>query len=169
MALSPFKGTIIKKSNLIYLKTTSQIYEVNSSDPDIQASFLKFKDGDEVSGLADLVKNTLVFQTIDYIGLKQLLGSWRAESLYLIIPNFNEMNFFNFLIQGYPRYNTMAQLAQKYIYSVHPSADEGFNLFLSDSETTLSAEIQIKGKSLRLTIFDAGTGDVLHKYNLIKL
>lgn len=166
-------GTIKWKDGDIYLKSESSLMRVYSQVPLLQSSLRQLKNDDFVSGLGEVKAEGLNLRTLDYIGLTQMLGRWIGESDFLIIPSFSELSWvaddrrwippsdiFDSWFKAFFQRNLDVTT---YIYSVHPSAQSGFKVFLSDEVKTHLAEVDVSERHLRLRVFDSESGEVISR------
>lgn len=167
-SVEPYSGEFHDRSNRPYLVVQSKSYPIDTDDSDIMSSFIKLKSGDIISGLGEIQSNGRIrIHSIDYIGLKQLIGSWKtANSVFAVVPNFTELS----LVAGPLRKKGSAlQSVGHFIYSVRPSSQQGFNLFLTDSQQTLVAEISIVGRVMVMKIYDPRSGQLNSNFRFTKL
>ncbi len=169
VAAQPVSGIIIRKGQDILLQSNDSCsyYRIETKNPDAQASLDKLSPGDSLtaSGLFDKTACIAVVDSVDYVGLKRLLGLWISKEGLISVHDFNTLSF-------YPESKTdLKRVFEKpddfsvgksvqYKYSVTPSDGKEWVVFLSDDESTTFATIQFSKDLAIMKLYDSDNGNV---------
>lgn len=174
-ASQPVSGTLIKSGFDMYIQSDDACgkYRIDPKSEDTLNTMLKLAPGDSVTatGVFDKQNCIAAIESIDYVGLKRLLGNWMSKDGLIYVHDFNTMSF-------YPLGNTAIadQTTQPgktsrapgfqivkpvlYKYSLTPSDGKEWVLFLSDAESTTFATIQFNKDIAVMKIYDSENGNV---------
>lgn len=169
VAVQPVVGTIERKGQDILLKSNDacSFYRIDSKSSDAQETLEKLATGDSLtaSGLFDKETCVAVIESVDYVGLKRMLGNWISKEGLISVHDFNTLSF-------YPETKSDLKLLQKkssdfsitkpmqYKYSVTPSEGKVWVMFLSDAESTTFSTIQFNKDLAIMKLFDSDNGKV---------
>ncbi|GEM_PF-2934154 len=94
-------------------------------------------------------KETLILSQIDFVGVQKLLGAWRGKkdkSILLHFESFDKVNFF---------YNNNSQWSEKQMrYSLSPSEDGGWKIFISHASQVVLGAIHIYQSDVKIYWLD---------------
>ncbi|MNT28042.1 hypothetical protein D3C72_1637010 [compost metagenome] len=132
----------------------------------------KLSSGDLINGtgIVQYKSNKLVLETIDYVGLRRMLGKWISNDGLLQVKNFSEMKFYphNSPSSPTPSGLVLSDVPITFRYSLTPADGKAWVMFLSDSSKTVFTTIQINGANATLKTFDSETGAVAKTLRLTK-
>ncbi len=167
-------GFLIKEYGKIYLssRTTCGRYEVSTSSAEVTNNLRKLTNGDAVLATAnlDLRLCQVHIQSIDYVGLRRLLGIWQSDAGYIDIGNFSSLKI-------YPKFKVEAKFGPldfevptpiTYQYSVLPSPGKEWVVFLSDSKTTTFATLTLEKSKAVLRTYDPDSGAVTQELHMVR-
>ncbi len=177
-AMELITGTIRKANDNFYLEsqTACRHYAINSTNPENYDTLQRLNSGDAItaSGQYDDEKCTVSFTSIEYVGLKKLIGKWSSKDGIFEVHDFRSMTF-------YPSVELMRELEiqqageariQKkspdfvliqpiqYQYSVTSYVDNSWVMFLSDQQSTAFTTISFDGNKVTLQLYDSENGAV---------
>lgn len=166
-----FKGKIeIEGSSYsIFDEYTQQNYKIFTRTRSIFQTIIELESGDYISGSAFLdPEGKLLITSIDYVGLKRLLGTWSDKNH---IMNFEDtdysgtMTLWNFEKGFIWRYWGPFT----YSYSITPDDDGKWKLFFSDDKTVMLALLHCVDKNhITISIYDSNDGTIEKVYELEK-
>lgn len=173
-ALNPISGTIAFQDRRAHLKGDSHcpLYRAEAQNEEVSLSLPKLKGGDFITGTGELDSSscTARIRSIDYVGLKRLLGYWYTKEGLLRISGFNSLDFYPFSSSQQEANIVSVKTGDpiSYRYSVTPAAGKEWIVFLSDFKNTTFASLQVASKNATLKIYDSETGDTIHTLHLSK-
>jgi hypothetical protein len=173
-AAESLAGFLIKEYGKIYLssRTTCGRYEVVSSSADVTNNLRKLTHGDAVIATADVYTDLcqVRLQSIDYVGLRRLLGVWQSDAGLIEIRDFSSLKI-------YPRFDNISRegslefevpMPVTYQYSVLPSPGKEWVVFLSDSKTTTFATLTLEVSTAILRTFDSDSGAMTQELHMVR-
>lgn len=168
-------GLLEKEANEYYLRLVKDQprFKIVTTSADAQESLKKLSSGDFVTGTGEIKAETLEIslESIDYVGIKKLIGTWHSQDGMFEITSFDHMNFYPYVYnpkKATKQFRINISKAQEYKYSMTPTQGREWVLFLSDTKSTTFATIQINQGSARLKMYDSETGDITKSLRLTK-
>ncbi|MFM6927067.1 MAG: hypothetical protein ACKOX6_01310 [Bdellovibrio sp.] len=162
LAGSPVSGTIARRGQSLFLMSTDPCtrYELTTRNEAAMESLLKLSDGDVITATGSKLPAScqINVDTIDYVGLKRLLGIWYSREAIVEIRNYNEMSIYPPVMPDFT--SGMKPVSVDYKYSVIPSEGKEWVMFLSDKKTTTFATLQFSKGPVILKIYSE-SGDVI--------
>ncbi|MNK01172.1 hypothetical protein D3C87_189670 [compost metagenome] len=174
LASEPIAGLLHKDSTGIYMQVSMQgpKFKIVTSAPDVAENLRKLSHGDFVTGNADLDfdKAEMNLESIDYVGIKRLLGTWYSPEGMFEVKTFDRLSFYPHSQLGFSKEKSYAAVStpQEFHYSMSPTEGKEWVLFLSNNKSTTFATIQITRGKARLKMYDSETGVVTKTLRLIK-
>ena len=177
-AIDTITGVLLKEAGHVYLSSDSNCgrYRVYNSSFEVTANLRKLSHGDAVSATATIntAECSVDIQSIDYVGLKRLLGYWHTDAGMVTVKNFNSLMIYPKVgVQTLSELRTLGAGAQVpnpivYRYSVLPSKGKEWVVFLSDSETTTFATLTFHRSTATLSTYDSETGVLTNEFHMIR-
>ncbi|WII70881.1 hypothetical protein QJS83_10455 [Bdellovibrio sp. 22V] len=164
-AATPVSGTVVKDPSGVYLLADNGCYRylVDTKSEDAAESLRKLASGDTItaSGLLDKDTCTAVIESIDYVGLKKMLGYWYSQEGVITVRDFKSLNFYPINMKDFQNGSAISVVEPvRYTYSITPSGGKEWVLFLSDSTSTTFATIQFNKSNATMKIYDSETGNI---------
>lgn len=170
VAAQPVSGIIARKGQDILLQSNDacSFYRLDTKNSDAQVALEKLSPGDSLltaSGLFDKDACVVSIDSVDYVGLKKMLGNWISKEGLISVHDFKTLSF-------YPEAKTdLKRVFEKpddftvgksvqYTYSVTPSDGKEWVMFLSDTESTTFATIQFSKDVAIMKLYDSDNGNV---------
>lgn len=163
-AKDPISGTINRiEHGRVFIKNsgTCPQYLVVSTDAETIRNIRKLSVGDVVTGtgITNSSTCTISVSSIDYVGLRKLLGFWYSAEGILTFNDFSTLRYYPVSIKGGKYVSVRYTSPVNYRYSVTLSGGKEWVLFLSDEQSTTFATIQINNRhNATLNIFDSDSG-----------
>nr|BFD59468.1 hypothetical protein CKG001_15750 [Bdellovibrio sp. CKG001]BFD62848.1 hypothetical protein BdHM001_15290 [Bdellovibrio sp. HM001] len=169
----PLSGTIERDITGTYLRADSACvrYLVESESQDTEANIRRLSTGDTVTASGVLDPNSCVayIESVDYVGLKKMLGYWHSSDGLLTVRDFNSLSFYPISVKDFQKGQDYAIIDPiTYRYSVTPSTGKDWVLFLSDATSTTFATIRFNKSRATMKIYDSETGNVTRTLHLSK-
>ena len=160
LAGSPVSGMIDRVGQSLFLMSSDPCtrYELTTRNEAAMDSLLMLSDGDVITATGSKIPGScqINVETIDYVGLKRLLGIWYSKEAVVEIRNYNEMSFYPPVMPDFAN-GEKPTASVDYKYSVIPSEGKEWVLFLSDKKTTTFATLQFsKGPVIMKIYSDSG-------------
>lgn len=167
-------GTLEKEANgRIFLRAEAQQcprYSIKANSNDAEGDLTKLQTGDAItaSGVLNAFSCSAVIESIDFVGLKKMLGYWHsAEGLYSI-PSFNSLVFYPSKPQACLDCGLQNSNSIEFRYSLTPSEGKDWVLFLSDASSTSFATIRFTRLKAVIRFYDSETGKATRTLTLSK-
>lgn len=170
-----FEGflTTYKSQLAISEKQTKKKYYITVFSIEIEQQLAKLKPNDFISfdGFINLATNTVEVFSINYVGLRDLLGSWSSDDIYCYeFTNFTEMAIYIRSRDskcGSKNVNLVSK--KKFMtYTINP-ASSGWLILMSGDSASYAGDLTIKNsRRIDLSLYDSETGDILRKIILRK-
>jgi len=170
LGVQAFGGFLTKKGNDYFFtpKSSALFYKIAPMTPDVQASLERLENGDFVAGngTLDTINKNLSIESVDYVGLRKLLGPWVGTDGTMVFKDFSTMRFT-------PRYREikldsgLTKYQREFRYSVTPGDGNEWALFLSDDKSTTFATVEFtKNKVVIMKIFESESGKIVRTLKL---
>lgn len=163
-----YEGSVVKTaSNIKLIDSTSHVsFKLRSNNDFINQHINKLKTGDylSVDGIKISSENSIDIKSINYVGLKSLLGIWFSDDDTCYIFNSHTSFSISKIVNG----TCLTPRSMHYTYLINP----GFNtwvMLISGQYSSYLGEVTIKNsKSAQIQLYDSETGDILKSLNLKK-
>ncbi|MEN0057340.1 MAG: hypothetical protein AAGB31_00790 [Bdellovibrio sp.] len=173
-AFQSLSGTVTRTSSDLYIVISNahcSRYLLVGANEDADNSIRKLSAGDILTASGTLHESTCKasLTSVDYVGLKKLLGYWYSNEGIFTVRDFNYMSFYPMNIknaQSDPEYYTGDPIS--YRYSITPSEGKEWVMFLSDKESTTFATLQMYRGYATMRIYDSDTGQMKKTLRLSK-
>jgi hypothetical protein len=130
---------------------------------------LKTGDGLVARGAIDANGRSLNIQSIESVGLRELLGSWHGPQREVFeFADFSRLNLYAPGPVGGESSKESADgpTAGHYHYVLAPEAGRGYSIFMSDNTTVHLGSIVVTDAIVHLTVFDSKTGQISESISL---
>lgn len=175
MALSAqqITGKVERIQYSAYLQTSApqscHKYRIEANSEEAAGNIEKLSTGDALtaSGVYDNRACRVLIDSVDYVGLKDLLGLWYNDDGYVHVHNFTTISVHSIQfrkIKAGEKVNTV-----DFRYSVTPSSGNEWVVFLSTPKSTTFATVNLKKTSATVKIFDSENGSIVQTINLKKM
>ncbi|WP_413557199.1 hypothetical protein [Bdellovibrio sp. HCB209] len=176
LAVQPIGGTISIEGRKMFLKTDDPChrYLVASNNEAALNALVKLAAGDVVNatGMKNPGECTVAIDSVDYVGLRRMLGSWYSRDAVITVSDFNSMKFYPAQEVSSSKDKTYAQISKnavEYNYSLIPGSGKEWVMFLSDSKSTAFGTIQFNRGSAVMKVFNSETGELNKTYILYRM
>lgn len=160
-------------------KNSAITYQVEALNYDVLDSLTRLDNGDFISGSGrfDTAQKKLSIQSIDYVGLQKLLGSWISTDGTIVFKDFSTMRFLP-RIRGLNMDAHWKQYQKEFRYSISPKDRNEWALFMSDNMNTSFATVEFTGKfsgeftkklaeqKIIMKIFESESGNIVRTLTL---
>jgi hypothetical protein len=145
-------------------------------DQHVARDLNRLRIGDFLSGygIYDSTRNTLDLQTIETVGLKNLLGRWQTHDGQVFdFRTFSQLLHYSSLINEWVNYaktllqTTTPAKSRELSYTLAPdSAKDRWAIFVADQQSLLIGYVQFSAKGMLLTLINPNSGRVIQKFVL---
>ncbi len=131
-----------------------------------------------VQGTVNALRQVLTIDSIDRLGLQELLGAWNSErweifefktfsQLELYIPSVADTNNG----KGKPRRDRhpFAGHTRSLRYAITPDPDEMFSIFMTDNDDVRMGFLKVMPNKLVITVLDPKNGKVAETISLLRM
>lgn len=164
-----FNGYMTKKGANYYFtpKSSKLFYLISSKSADVDLNLARLESGDFIAGngTLDTTNKKIQIESIDFVGLRKLLGPWLGTEGTMVFKDFSTMRFT-------PRFREirwdtkLSQYQKEFRYSVSPSDGNEWALFLSDDKSTTFATMELTKNKVILKIFESESGKIVRTLKL---
>lgn len=165
-----FDGTISKSRTGISFvnRTDKKKYQLTGATPIISTHLAKLSDGDflSVDGSRDLNSLLLTVNSINYVGLKSLIGTWYGDDSYC----YNFANNTDFSISHRSGRRCLPSQDLSYTYLLNPDAQtSSWTMLVSGEYGSYVGDLKVNGPvSVSIELYDSESGEVLRHLNLTR-
>lgn len=167
MALA-IEGIIMRSGNqqLIYLSDGSS-YPVSGNSHSSRTALNRLNNGDYIygDGRLEYSSGTIVMETVDVVGLNNLLGAWVGSQDTNI---FDFVSFKNLQIYTRKQNQNFSSIPQNWHYWVTPGDLGSWSIFISKRDQVLYGSLGFTNNHLRISIYNPG-GEYLYNDRVIPI
>jgi hypothetical protein len=167
---TPYEGKITQiKDATVYFKESNLkvTFALNFKDDEVKDTLAQLKKDDFISfeGIKNLTTNVMRVDSVNYVGLSDLLGVWTGDENYCYdFQSFTEVAI-------YPKTCDCKKnkLSSRFFaYTVNIAKPSWFVL-MSDATSRLAADLKLNSKtSAEMVLYDVNTGNTLRLIKLSK-
>ena len=168
-AADTVSGVLIRNGDTLSIRLNSEegrTYRLISNRNEVQRVLVRLNTDDAVVGSADVDagRGLVQMQTLDFVGLRRLVGYWTSVSNSVVnFKNYSDMNVYSVGNAGGGR------ISKQFKYTLAPSNGNDWAFFLADSSKTQVGLLDLRDQQATLRLFDPDTGDVTQVLRLQKL
>lgn len=160
-----YSGVVSKintKAYLIPIVHPSNTLEMKALTADAQNILTRLQSGDFLEGSGGIVNNSLVLDSIDFVSLAALLGTWKNNSYWIRFIDFSHAE----LYLASEVNNGDESIGMQ--YSILPGADNSWRILFSSGEQVIAANLTLNDRIANFAFYNQvnGTSQV---YRLTKL
>lgn len=165
-----FEGKISKtKTSFLFLnKSDNKNYHITGATPIIATYLAKLSDGDFVSvdGSRNVIESVITVASINYVGLKSLLGTWYGDDNFC----YTFVNNTDFNLSRRSGRSCIPANNLTYTYILNPdSRSQGWVMLVAGEYASYVGDLKINNSSTaRLELYDSETGEILRALNLTR-
>ncbi len=164
---APINGVISFKENKVclFFSQTNKTYIIEAQTPEVESHLKKLKAGDMVNGQGrmDLLQNKVSLNSINYVGLKKLIGHWVSQDQ------------FNYFFKDYENLSVSAPIlsqANYWTYRVSPGDHDDWSIIFLNQDSAKVGKMMFHPKKnfkkgeLQILLFDPNSGGVIQNITL---
>lgn len=166
---NPLAGILEKNDQGVFitLTQTSQKYQVTATTPETISLLKRLENGDYITGSGNFDEDskTIQIDSLDYVGLKKMLGLWYSGASVMNFSSFSDLSIYPILSK-----NMVIALSPKtdLRYSMGPYSGNQWALFMSSKDATIFATIEFANGDATLRVFDSETGANTRTMRLVR-
>lgn len=173
LSARPISGTVERDISGTYLRADSACvrYLVISTNSDTELSLRKLSTGDTLTASGKLSADncTASIESIDFVGLKKMLGYWHSSDGLISVQDFTSLSYYPINLKDFQNGRTYAEVQPvNYRYSITPTSGKEWVLFLSDRNSTTFATIRFSKSRATMRIYDSENGNITRTLRLNK-
>ena len=161
----PISGFVSVEGSQTYFieHGTTPKYAIKPNKLEVIESLKKLGSFDFFQGQGELINGELLLDSIDFVGLRSLIGLWSVDRQSL----FDFQDFQKVIIYK-SFFNLMTPRAQLH-YSIAPSAGTDWKIFFTDENSVILASLILSNDHATLRFYDLENGEVYKKVELTKI
>jgi hypothetical protein len=162
-----FVGLLVVKPEGYFVATSNNKSELplRPSTNEVKEQLLKLKTRDLIFGNGDLINGTWVVSSIDFVGLRDLIGLWSTKDAFVNFKDFSRVDFYI----NKPN-NDKAPEKLNLTYSISPDIDGKWQIFFSSQSEVTLASLQFNSKTTASIMFyDSDTGQPSTQLDIKKI
>ena len=159
-----YSGVISKFAGKVFLirsDNTSNPLEMRTLTAEGNKILERLEPGDFLEGSGSIVNQALVLDSIDFVALAELLGTWKNGPYWISFKDFS-----NALV--YLSSQATAKKPTPMQYSIVPGDNNSWRIFFSEQDKVISAVLTLNGDVADFHFFDQDSGNT-KVYELTKL
>ncbi|MBC7371902.1 MAG: hypothetical protein H7326_10075 [Bdellovibrionaceae bacterium] len=176
-------GFIGKSGSNLFLipQNSTNYYALVAGNDDVKESLDRLGKGDFITGQGalDTINKKLTVSSINYVGLRKLLGRWVGGDGMMVFKDFSRMKFSPRLAQNSTG-NIPNNYQKEFRYTLSPSDGSEWALFLSDGKSTMFATVEfdagktslqseplvIRKSTILMKIYESESGNIIRTLKL---
>lgn len=163
-------GFLTRSGDKFYLtpSKSSNRYLILPEDLDVVSSLERLNNGDLITGHGsiDTTNKKLRLISVDYVGLRKILGPWVGSEGQLMFKDFSTMKFSPRFSSKSNRENPRKAYQKEFRYTLSPSEGEEWALFLSDDKSTTFATVAFGKRKITMKIYESESGRIIRTLKL---
>ena len=164
-----FEGQVVIRNSQAFLVMSSaptELWKIEGLSDQVNSQVKGLEGGDLLSATGELSKlnKTAYIETVDFVGLKRILGRWESQDGFRIYFK----DFRSAVVeqkQPLP-WNPEEEKTLDLVYAILPLKDENWSLFMSNRKTVRVGTLSIQAKVLSIQLVDQRTGKVTEDISL---
>lgn len=162
-----YEGDVQKSRNNIFVinKADNKKYLLNST-AQLAVQLGKLTTGDFVSveGSANTTQKNITVRSINYVGLRSMIGSWVGNEPYC----YNFVNYNLFTVTRKVNDRCTEDIASEYTYLVNPHVQAWVVLVSGEYNSYVGDIHLLNSQSLEIDLYDSESGAILRQLSLRK-
>ncbi len=162
MAQDSVEGFVSRDSRGLTFITSnpSQSFQLKAATPTVTQQLRKLGNLDAIRGTGKVIAGkTLILETIDFVGLHRILGSWTSPKYLFNFKTFAEVT----LYPTYPRLTRAATQTSpgegEMKYTITPADGDTWKVFFSNPNQVILASLKMtSSQQATMTFYDEETG-----------
>lgn len=163
-----YEGDVQKSRNSTYIvnKADNKRYLLVNATSLLAVHLGKLTSGDFVSveGTRNTAQNTITVKSINYVGLRSMLGSWVGNEPYC----YNFVNYNLFTVTRKVNERCTEDIASEYTYLVNPHVQAWVVLVSGEYNSYVGDIHLLNSQSLEIDLYDSESGAILRQLSLRK-
>lgn len=163
LASQSFSATVTRIGDQLFLSNASNnMVRATSDSEEVNETLRRLANGDSIAGSAvfDSSGRWARIETIDFVGLRRLIGLWSALNTSSLM-NFRNHSDLNVVLLRQREDGPGLVTAQRnFKYTLTPALRDEWVLFLSDTSETQMGLMELKDGQATITLLNPQTGEV---------
>ncbi len=138
---------------------TLKSYKLRAATDVAKKAIMKLNNFDGITGVATLYDDqTLLLESVEFVGLRRLLGKWKAEKEIYQFVDYNRLQV-----------SSATDKKTNMSYALSPGVGDSWRLFFTDDQSVTLGSLEIQNEKAQIQIFDTDTGSVLKTLPLVRV
>lgn len=138
-------------------------FQLRPSNPEVGEQLRRLENLDALRGTALISGKSLILQSLDFVGLRRLMGDWKGPSYLIQFHSFQELSLYTL--------NSSSALSRnRYKYALSPGGvNNQWKIFLTDeNQVSLGTLTLLDEKQILITFYDSRSGEITRTVVLAK-
>lgn len=164
-----FEGRVVFRNSVAHIVMDSaptELWKIEGLSDQVTSQVKGLQEGDLLSATGELVisNKTAYVETVDFVGLKRILGRWESKDGYSI--NFKDFRS-AVVAQKQPLpWDPNEEKTVNLVYAILPLKESNWSLFMSNRKTVRVGTLSIQETKLSIQLVDQRTGKVTEDISL---
>lgn len=138
----------------IHLNKDNKTYRLASLTTDVKDVVARLENYDFVRGQGEIRNDQILLETIDFIGLRQLIGGWSLDGgSFLTFKDFLNATY------SVPDF-IFSKEVEQYTYSLAPGESKSWRILVSNGQWVSVGYLDLKKDRLKIQFIDIKTGQL---------
>ncbi len=148
----------IEGKNLFFVDAqTFKTFKLKAYTERAKQTLSQLKNLDGISGTGSVIGDSVLLDSIEFVGLRRLIGYWQTSNTVVNFLDFSHVNF------------QLSSLTSTYKYAVSPFSDGSWRVFFSDKQSVVLGSLTVSENSASIDLFDPETGETTKHLELKKV
>ena len=148
----------ITDGNLFFVdRGTIKVYKMKALTTSAEEVLARLSNFDHLTGVARLVDDTLLVESVEFVGLRRLLGYWQSPKVAVYFQNFQDVEF------------KLPSSKNEYKYAVSPTEGNTWRVFFSNQSSVTLGSLTISEDKASIEMYDPDTGELAQHIDLNKV
>ena len=134
-----------------------QSFKLKAFTASADAVLIQLKNFDHLTGVATRVDDTLLLESVEFVGLRRLLGYWQSPKVAVVFQNFVDVEF------------KLPYSKSDYKYAISPSGGNSWKVFFSDQSSVILGTLSVSETKASIELYDPETGETSQYIDLKKV
>ncbi len=164
-----FEGRVVFRNSIAHIVIDSaptEVWKIEGLSDQVTSQVKGLQEGDLLSATGELVisNKTAYVETVDFVGLKRILGRWESKDGYSIyFKDFRSA----VVAQKQPLpWDPNEEKTVNLVYAILPLKESNWSLFMSNRKTVRVGTLSIQETKLSIQLVDQRTGKVTEDISL---
>lgn len=151
------EGLVWRNGTKLHIRLDQKRYAIVPKDSQVSKDISRLTSGDFLQGQGHINEATeeLYLTSVHFVGLRQMLGTWRTEMWQLFeFSDFSRLKLYIPIVSD----KDILFPVKEITYSVAPDSKSGWSILMSDRDSVDIGKLEISKTTLRIILLDEISG-----------